>query len=458
MRSIRAQLLGWLLPTFVVVCTAASVGVYYSAKQAIDADLEARLSRLAGSARLALRNQMNVGSGGARTPGLRAFLTKEEFNSPGQYFQMWASEGFPERRSPNLGKGHLPRPPELTRDATRYDDQLENGEWVRISAMQYPQGGQNPPLDFAVAVSRSEGEARLSRLLADLVMGGVGCCAFLCLLLVLALRFALRPLARVGEQAARIGTGCLHERFAMEALPLEIAPIVTRLNDLMGRLQQGFERERRFSADLAHELRTPLAAIRATSEVAEKWPEQSSSDDFHEITLAAMRLQQTVDSLLLLSRVETASADVTLEAVALSPLVEECVTLYREQATRRNLRFNLRIEAETVLETDPRLLRIIATNLISNATEYALSGSEIVITVKESASYLCVSNLAPELTPEDIPRLFDRLWRKDATRSEGAHSGLGLSIANTSAHVLGHSLRADLQENGVLEISLHREK
>lgn len=458
MRSIRAQLLGWLLPTFVVVCSAASVGVYYSAKQAIDADLEARLSRLAGSARLALRNQMNVGSGGARTPGLRAFLAKEEFNSPGQYFQMWASEGFPERRSPNLGKGHLPRPPELTRDATRYEGQLENGEWVRISAMQYPQGGRNPPLDFAVAVSRSEGEARLSRLLADLVIGGVGCCAFLCLLLVLALRFALRPLARVGEQAAGIGTGSLHERFAMEALPLEIAPIVTRLNDLMGRLQQGFERERRFSADLAHELRTPLAAIRATSEVAEKWPEQSSSDDFHEITLAAMRLQQTVDSLLLLSRVETASADVTLEVVALSPLVEECVALYREQATQRNLRFNLRLEAETVLETDPRLLRIIATNLISNATEYAPSGSEIVITVKDGAPCLSVSNLAPELTPEDIPRLFDRLWRKDATRSEGAHSGLGLSIAHTSAHVLGLSLRADLQENSLLEISLHREK
>ncbi|MES2737300.1 MAG: histidine kinase dimerization/phospho-acceptor domain-containing protein [Verrucomicrobiota bacterium] len=458
MKSIRAQLLAWLLPTFGVVCAAASVGVYYSAKQAIDADLDVRLSRLAGSARLALRNQMNVGSGGTRTPGLRAFLSKEEFQSPGQYFQVWASEGFQERRSPNLGKDDLPRPPELTRDTLRYDGELESGEPVRISAMQYPQGGRNLPLDFAVAVSRSEGEARLSRLLADLAIGGVGCCALLCLLLVLALRFALRPLVRVGEQAAAMGAGSLHERFAMEALPQEIAPIVKRLNDLMGRLQQGFERERRFSGDLAHELRTPLAAIRATSEVAEKWPDQSSPDDFHEITLAATRLQQTVDSLLLLSRVETASADVTSQTVALRPLVEECVTLYREQAAQRHLQLDLRFEADLVLETDPRLLRIIATNLIANAVEYAPSGSEIVVETKGDAPFLRVSNLAPELTPDDIPRLFDRLWRKDVTRSEGAHSGLGLSIANGCAQALGLALSADLQENGVLEISLRREK
>jgi hypothetical protein len=237
MRSIRVQLLGWLLPGFVVVCVVAIMGVYFSAKQANDADLDARLGRLAGSARLALRNQANAGTGGTRTPGLRAFLAKEDFQSPGQYFELWTSDGVPERRSPNLGNADLPRPPELTRDAIRYDGTLENGERVRVSAMQYPQGGGSPPLAFAVALSRSEGEARLSRLLTDLAMGGVACCAVLCLLLVLALRFALRPLARVGEQAVAMGAASLHERFTVEAMPQEIAPIVARLNDLMARLE-----------------------------------------------------------------------------------------------------------------------------------------------------------------------------------------------------------------------------
>jgi signal transduction histidine kinase len=458
MRSIRAQLLGWLLPSFVVVCAAAGMGVYYSAKQAIETDVDAQVSRLAGAARLALRNQLTAVSRRERAPALRAFLAKEEFQTPGQYFQLWTASGQVEQRSPNLGKEDLPRPHELTREAIRYDGDLEDGRRVRLAAMQFPQGAGIPPLDFAVGVSQSEGEARLSRLLRDLVIGGIGCCAVLCLLLVLALRYALRPLVRVGEQATAMGTRSMHERFASEALPLEIAPIVTRLNDLMGRLEQGFQRERRFSGYLAHELRTPLAAIRATSEVAAKWPEQSSPNDFYEIAQAATRLQQTVDSLLMLARVETTPADVSLQAVALGPLVEECVALHLERAGQRKLRFDQKLDPSFILETDPRMLRIIVTNLIANATEYAPPGTAISIEVKPGDPFLRVGNPAPDLTPEDLPRLFDRLWRKDATRSDDAHSGLGLSIARSCALALGMTLHADLDDNGAIYISLHHEE
>lgn len=458
MRSIRAQLLGWLLPGFVVVCAVASLGVYYAAKQAIEADLDARLGRLAGAARLALRNQMVAETGGARAPALKAFLAKEEFQAPGQYFQSWTSAGTADRRSPNLGNEDLPHPPDLTRDAIRYEGTLQNGERIRISAMRFPQSGRTLPLNFAVALSRSEGEARLSRLVTYLTMGGVGCCAVLCTLLVLALRFALRPLARVGEQAAAMDTHSLHERFVTEAIPVEIAPIVARLNDLMARLEQGFERERRFNGYLAHELRTPLAAIRSTSEVAAKWPDQSSPDDFHEIAQAAARLQQTVDSLLLLSRLEMASTEVTLETVALRPLIEECVALHMDRAGQRDLKFEMQLDDSAALETDPRLLRIMVINLIANATEYAPQGSKIVIAATGGDPFLRISNPAPDLAPEDIPHLCDRLWRKDATRSDAAHAGLGLAIASSCALALGLSLTAELDGSGNLQMLLHPKK
>ncbi len=458
MRSIRVQLLGWLLPGFVLVCTVAIFGVYYSAQQAIEADLDARLSRLAGSARLALRNQTTAGTGASRGPGLRAFVAKEEFQSPGQYFELWTSTGEPERRSPNLGNADLPPPPKSMHDAIRYNGTLRDGERVRVSTMQYPQGGGNPPLAFAVALSRREGEARLSRLLTDLAIGGIGCCAVLCLLSALALKVAMRPLAQVGEKAAAMGAGSLHERFDAEAMPSEIAPLVARLNDLMARLEQGFERERRFSGYLAHELRTPLAAIRATSEVAAKWPEQSSPDDFHEITQATMRLQQTVDSLLLLSRVETASADVTSQPVELSALVEECLTLHLDRAKQRELTFDLQHDPSLIVETDPHLLRIIVSNLIANATDYAPQGTAIVIAATNGDPFLRVGNPAPDLTSEDIPHLFDRLWRKDATRSDAAHAGLGLSIASSCAVALELVLTAELGESGTLQMSLHSKK
>lgn len=456
MKSIRAQLLGWLLPGFVVVCAAAILGIYLSAQKTAETELDASLARIAGAARLALRNQAATGPIATRAPGLRAFLAKEEFQSPGQYFQLWDAEGTPERRSPNLNGADLPRPAAFTRDTVRYDGLLTNGDRVRLSAMQYPQSGGHPPLAFAVALSRVEGDAQLSQLLSDLILGGVACCVVLCLLLVLALRFALRPLARVGEQAAAMGATSLHERFAANALPQEIAPIVARLNDLMARLEEGFERERRFSGYLAHELRTPLAAIRATSEVAAKWPEQSSPEDFHEIAQSAARLQQTVDSLLVLSRLETAPAEITTETVVLGPLVEECLAPHMDRVKQRDLKFDLRLDPPPTLETDPRLLRLIITNLLANATEYAPPGSAISITATDGTPFLSITNPAPDLTAEDIPRLFDRLWRKDSTRTDAAHAGLGLSIARSCAVALEFTLRAKLDDSGVLQMALHR--
>lgn len=453
MKSIQVQLLGWLLPGFVLVCAAAILGVYLSARQANEADLDARLGRLAGSARLALRNQSMAGTEG-RAPGLRSFLAKEEFQAPGQYFQLWTAEGDPERRSPNLGTADLPRPTELTREAVRYDGVLSNGDRVRLSAMQVPQGGGSPPLTFAVALSRTEGEARLSRLLTDLVMGGVACCAVLCLLLALALRFALRPLARVGEHAVEMGAASLHERFAVEALPREIAPIVARLNDLMARLEEGFERERRFSGYLAHELRTPLAAIRSTSEVALKWPEQASPEDHVGIARLAARLQQTVDGLLVLARAETLSSEIVREEVALRPLVEECAALHAERAKEREVALVPQLDETAALQTDARLLRIIVTNLIANAVEYAPPGSEVTLACRAADRFFEVTNAAPTLSAEDIPHLFERLWRKDDARSDDAHAGLGLSLAQSCAKALGLVLTAELDSRGTLSVSL----
>src|SRR4051812_21010328 len=167
----------------------------------------------------------------------------------------------------------------------------------------------------------------------------------------------MRPLVRLGEQATTMGADSLHERFAVEAMPREIAPIVTRLNDLMARLEEGFGRERRFSGYLAHELLTPLAAIRSTSEVALKWPEQATPEDHAAIARLAARLQQTVDTLLLLARAEIMSAEIVREAVPLRPLIEECAALHTERARERELTLTLQLDETAVLPTDSRLLR-----------------------------------------------------------------------------------------------------
>ena len=197
-RSIRTQLLAWLLPGFAVVCVAAGVGVYFSERQAFEADLDARLGKLAGLARLALRTQGTSGANSTRGPTVRVFSTREEFKTPGQYFEQWTVGGAVERKSPNLGTIDLPRPAEFPREEMRYNAALDNGDRVRVSAVRVAQIGSAPPADFAVALSRRDGDARLSRLIAKLVIGGLACCAVLCGLLALALRSSMRPLVAAG--------------------------------------------------------------------------------------------------------------------------------------------------------------------------------------------------------------------------------------------------------------------
>lgn len=458
MRSIRAQLLAWLLPGFAVVCVAAGVGVYYSERQAIEADLDARLGKLAGLARLALRTQGTSGANPMRGPTVRLFSTREEFKTPGQYFEQWTVDGVVERKSPNLGSMNLPRPAEFPREEKRYNGILDNGDRIRVSAVRVAQLGSAPPADFAVALSRGDRDARLSRLIAKLVIGGLGFCAVLCGLLALALRSSLRPLIRLGEQATTMGSESLHVRFAVEAMPREIAPIVTRLNDLMARLEESFERERRFSGYLAHELRTPLAAIRSTSEVALKWPEQATPEDHAGIARVAARLQQTVDGLLLLARTETMSGQIVREAVALRPLVEECAALHAERAREREVTLTTRLDETAVLQTDARLLRIIVTNLVANAVEYAPPRTDVTLACRATDRLFEVINAAPGLTAQDVPHLFERLWRKDAARSDASHAGLGLSLAQSCASALGFALIAELDSRGLLSVSLRGEK
>ncbi len=148
MRSIRTQLLAWLLPGFAVVCVAAGVGVYFSERQAFEADLDARLGKLAGLARLALRAQRTSGAETTRGPTVRVFSTREEFKTPGQYFEQWTAAGAVERKSPNLGSIDLPRPAEFPRDELRYNGTLDNGDRVRVSAVRIPQIGSARPADF----------------------------------------------------------------------------------------------------------------------------------------------------------------------------------------------------------------------------------------------------------------------------------------------------------------------
>lgn len=475
MISIRAHLLSTLLPAFVCISIAAGFGIYFSTKAEFLARLDAELANIAIDLRFIKPDSNREGARGkmqarnrdtqqgrqknVRAAGGAAQLQNTLFTNlaANVYGEVWLGNREVNLKTDNLEEGEITRPAAFGDDPVFYNTTLENGLPLRAWAARLPmmmRDKQSPKV--ILAIDRVEVDEALERLARNLIGGGIAVCLLLSGILIVTLRISLRPLLNLGEKAGTMDAESLHERFSEKSAPADIRPIVVRLNSLVAKLEESFARERRFSGDLAHELRTPLAAIRTTAEVALKWPEQSSPEDFEEIQRIAFGLQQTLDSLMLLARMESSTAEKHIETVHPATIAEECIALHSGGAEKPNIQLDLNLNHETSLDTDPRLLQIIMTNFIGNAVEYAPAESTVRITVGfENAIFQC-ENAAPNLTKEDINHLFERMWRKDAARTESGHAGLGLSIAKACAEALGLELAAELN-TGRLRIALREQ-
>lgn len=467
--------------------------------------MESDLRNLVGPARFLTRAQT------AGVP-LQQFPGSElaGFNDPAGrvYFASWGMEGEELTRSLSLGEHAFSRPLRFTSVGEMVDIKLANGDTVRALAVRLPSGrprgplgsggppewiegsprerGPRPPfvdedrsrgrppgrpagrmgregggpapnreyLDVIVAKSRRRVDETLKLVLGGIAAAGLGAALASMLLMRLALASGLRPLYSLGEQTAAIDAGSLDHRFGTDGLPAELRPIGARLNELMARLQQGFERERRFGADLAHELRTPVAELRSMAEVAMKWPDQVSAENYGDLLNIASRMQGTIENLLRLARLENSAASPEASPVALLPLLEEAWKPFASLAARRKLKLRFAVPTGVAVNTDAEMLRTIVSNLFSNAAEYAREDSEIVAESGGGAT-LAVENDAPGLDEVDLPHLFERLWRLDRSRTSGSHSGLGLALAKACAEALGFKIEARLKA-GRLRIELRR--
>lgn len=440
MMSIRRHLLVWLLPGFLLLWAGAGSAIYFSIKQRHEAQLDAELRELWAA--------LPFGDRSARV----SLLSIEDFAKDdfGIYFQIWDQQGNRILKSENLGRFELPQTGSFGSEPEYRDQRLGNGDLVRTLSVGST-GGSLGPLKMIVATSWEENTADLRKSLIAIIAVGLLTGIGFAILLSLALRSGLKPLVGVGEQASRIEADTLSTRFPTKGLPGELRPIAERLNDLMSRLEESFAREKRFGADLAHEFRTPVAALRSLAEVAIKWPEQTSIEDYEDVLEISCELQVTIENLLTLARLENAKEQLVSEQIKVHALIEDCWLLFAPRATERGLAFRNSIDPDLTFESDPKLLRLIITNLLSNAAEYATGNSDILVT--GDVTGLFVTNPAPHLTKDDLPKMFDRLWRHDQARTDSSHSGLGLSLAKTCAEVLSFDLTADL-EGGSVRFSL----
>ena len=462
MKSIRHQLLFWLVPSFIIIAFLASSSLYFSEKLRLDTNLDNALNTVVRAIKLTNKMPRNriiqpFSRGIDITEKIKLMLVNE---SSEFYLQLWNEAGSVLSKSANLGEEQLiyanksVQPYGYDDEINNYNSKLTHGEFIRVHSFTMRGGPRNGVIKVSVAMSKKAINQQLAKFAVKLIIGGIFCCFLLSVILILAIRRTLTPIQNLSEQVARVEAGTLHNRLNLLAVPKEIRPLVKRLNQLLSRLEQSFVRERQFNNDLAHELRTPLAAIRTTSEVALKWPEQSTIDDYQYIAESSAQLQNTIDSLLSLARIENSGKEIHTETVNVSTIIDECLALQLNLIKEKNITVALPFNKEYLIQSSPHFLRIIISNLISNAVEYAPVNSEVLIEAGYKGAILTVTNMAPNLNDLDIKTMFDRLWRKDDSRTDIKHVGLGLSIAKTAAQAISLELTAQLSKNKMLEMRL----
>ena len=274
---------------------------------------------------------------------------------------------------------------------------------------------------------------------------------FMLLLLLGLVWFELRPLKRL--------TASLHQRAPDDATPLaetrlpqEVKPLVAALNGLFSRMAELVQRERRFTSDAAHELRSPLAALRVQSEVI-----QLADDDeamrkraLQQLDSGIVRATRLVDQLLTLSRVEADDLRSEFQPVALAPLLQNLLAEHFPQAEQQNTHLQFARQAEPVINGHPLLLGLLVRNLLDNALRYSPAGSAIEIQLNARA--IIIDDNGPGVSAEQLARLGERFWRPPGQAQTG--SGLGLSIVKNIAQLHGIRVLFSQSASGGLRVTL----
>ncbi len=461
MNSLRRQLTRRLVFTLALLVGAGLMAIHFGIRTALVDAFDASLRAQA----LAVNALTEWEEEEVRFDFSDDFLRGYGGEHPRNYFELWSAAGTPIRRSPSLGGTDLARQAvNLKENPKLWNLTLPNGQAGRAFEFAFvpqPTDEKNPshppaPVTLVAAADGGELDETLNGLLATVAGGGGLLLVALFFAVPRVLRRGLAPLDRYGVQVAAIDARSLAARLSNEGLPTELQPICARLNGLLSRLETSFERERRFSADLDHELRTPIAELRSQAECALQWPESREPTADLDTLAIARQMEALVTQMLALARGEHAQLAVNREIVALEPLVRETWRPFAVRAATQKLVVSLDLAPATAA-ADPALLRSILANLFDNAVDYTAPGSEVCITLESTAAGATfrIVNPADNLAPADVERLFDRFWRKESARSGGGqHTGLGLALARTFATAMGWTLRAELDASRRLTFTL----
>jgi heavy metal sensor kinase len=437
--NIRWKLTLWYGLVLAGVLAAFGVATYWTTRQEllerIDQGLDEELSDVLSEIRR-----------GRNESALREWLGRRFAQHEGFDFQITRSGGERFFYSKRLAGLTLPLPDSGVGNVPGYRilhlDPVHRWRVVCI-VVAGPQG----PLTVQIARSLHEFDHECRELLVNfLVLGPLTLAVALGGGYFLARR-ALAPVEQITRAANQISADRLNERIAVPNPGDELGALAETLNRMIERLERSFTEMRRFTADAAHELRTPLAVMRSEAEVLLRC--SRSPDDYargvENLLEEANRLSQMTEQLLFLSRQDAGLHLAAREEVDPAGLVSDVVGTMQAVAQDRAIDLRLTGNAPCQLVGDARLLRRVLYNLLDNAFKYTQTTGTVSVcgAVEEGAWLLTVADTGVGIPPDHLPHVFDRFYRVDAARTDEGGAGLGLAICRSIVHCLGGTITID---------------
>ncbi len=264
-------------------------------------------------------------------------------------------------------------------------------------------------------------------------------------------RQGIRPVEEMATTARHISSTNLRERILAEGYPSELASLASTFNQMLDRLEESFERISRFSADIAHDLRTPVNNIRGEAEVA--LARARTIDEYRDVLEScleeAVRLSALVGDLLFLARSESPLTHLRRERVNVAELLDGVREYYEASAAEGRVSLTTAVADDPLIaEFDRTLLQRAVGNLVSNALAHTPPGGTVVLRSNADSSTIriAVSDTGIGIPAEALPKVFDRFFRVDSSRSQGSGgTGLGLAIVQSIALLHGGNVRISSQ-------------
>lgn len=441
MKSLRIRLIlllsiglgaAWLL--------AAWLG-HIEARHEVDEMLDAQLAQSAqavlGITRHEMHERREQGDDDGRDATLPTFHEYEQV----QVFQLWNAEGKLLQRSPGA--------PELmmARAVPGYQNtRFQNQSWRVLT--RFDAHGE---LMVQVAEPVMERERLARHIALKILLPTLLAMPVLALLIWWFVGTGLRPLRDISQQLQSRQATRL-DALEMQGIPDEVAPLATALNDLLMRLAQAFDSERRFTADAAHELRTPLAALKIQAQVALRSIEDAERNAaLDKVVQGVDRTTHLIAQLLTLARVDPESAASQHVRLSLYALAEKSLEEFAPLAQTRNIRLRLQ-GADVAISGDADQLAVLLRNLLDNAIRYTPVGGEVSVNIYADNATLEVADSGTGIAPEQHERVLERFYRIPGNVQPG--SGLGLSIVKRIAELHGATLVLATSASGGLSVQV----